>query len=100
MTEAATTGRGRTAQTKGVSMLPEELADVRTVEELTGLGFSEVYRRHFAPHMHAAAALLQQLREDGVEIDRRRLRDRWDVAITPDRLAEIYAAPSELTLGD
>lgn len=91
-------GHGRIARTKGVSMLPDELDDAATVERLTGVGFSEVYRRHFAPQMRAAAELLRQAQEAGVELDRTRLRDAWAVRMSETELAAVYAAESELRL--
>ncbi len=94
------TTRGRTAQTKGVSMLPEELADARVVEALTGVGFSEVYHRHFAPQMRAAAQLLQDARDCGVELNRSLLKDHWDLDMSKSELTSLYAASSELVLGE
>ncbi len=91
--------KGRTARTKGVSMLPDELEDAATVEELTGVGFTEVYRRHFAPQMKAAAELLLEVREAGVELNRAVLRDTWDIHMGAGEVAAIYTAPSEMTRG-
>jgi|GEM_PF-1294893 len=91
---------GRTARTKGVSMLPAELDDVSTVEELTGVGFSEVYHRHFAPQMKSAAELLREASESGMELNRGLLRDVWHVDLTHDQLRAIYSAQSEVLLGD
>jgi len=91
---------GRTARTKGVSMLPTELDDVSTVEELTGVGFSEVYHRHFAPQMKAAAELLREASESGMELNRGLLRDVWHVDLTQAQLRSIYTAESEVLLGD
>jgi hypothetical protein len=93
-------GVGRVARTKGVSMLPDELEDAATVERLTGVGFSEVYRRHFAPQMRAAAELLRQAQDSGMELDRARLRDAWAVRMSEAELAAVYGAESELRLGD
>jgi hypothetical protein len=91
---------GRVARTKGVSMLPDELADAATVEQLTGVGFSEVYRRHFAPQMRAAAELLRQAEAAGLGLDRARWHDVWSVRVTDADLDAIYGADSELRLGD
>lgn len=91
---------GRTARTKGVSMQPDELADVVAVEELTGVGFSEVYRRYFAPQMKAAADLLRETQAAGVEINRSRIRDVWYPQIGADEMRSVYAASSELMLGE
>ncbi len=95
-----TIAKGRTAQTKGVSMLPDEIADARLVESLTGLGFSEVYHRHFAPQMRAAAQILQEVQESGVELNRSLLKDHWDLDMSQSKLTCLYAAKSELTVGD
>jgi hypothetical protein len=91
---------GRVARTKGVSLLPHEYADASTVEELTGMGFSEVYRRFFAPQMRAAADMLRAAQESGMALDRRPLLDRWNPGMTADELVAIYTAPSRLDLGD
>lgn len=91
---------GRTAQTKGVSLSPAELDDVKTVEDLGGVGLSEVYHRHFAPQMRAAALLLEAAREAGVELNRRLIVDGWDVSIDAKDLVALYAAPSSLELGE
>ena len=91
---------GRVARTKGVSMLPEEFEDASTVEELTGVGFSEVYRRFFAPQMKAAAEILRETQEAGVTLDRASLRDVWHLRMTREELAAIYTAESTLVLGD
>lgn len=96
----ATKPAGRVARTKGVSLLPSEFADAATVEELTGVGFSEAYRRFFAPQMKAAADLLRAAREAGMELDRAQLRDTWDIHMSADSIAAIYMAESELLLGD
>ena len=69
------TAKGRVARTKGVSLLPAEYEDASTVEQLTGVGFSEVYRRIFAPQMRAAADLLREAQEAGMELERGVLRD-------------------------
>jgi hypothetical protein len=98
MTVPATAGRR--AQTKGVSMHPNELEDVRTIEELTGVGFSEMYHRHLAPQVHAAAQLLVEARDDGVELDRARLRTEWDLSTSAEELVALYGEESELTLGE
>jgi len=92
--------KGRTAQTKGVSMLPEELADARAVEALTGVGFSEVYHRHFAPQMRAAAQLLQDAQDAGVELNRAVLKDRFELGMSESELVSLYTATSDLILGD
>jgi hypothetical protein len=91
---------GRTAKTKGVSLRPDELADVRVIEEATGMGLTEVYRRHLAPQIHAAAQLLGELRDAGMELDRARLRTEYDITITPAQLTEIYSAESTVAFGD
>jgi hypothetical protein len=93
-------GTGRTAQTKGVSLSQGELDDVRTVEDLGGMGLSEVYHRHFAPQMHAAAQLLLAASEAGVELNRRLIVDAWDVTVSADERAAVYAAPSSLVMGE
>lgn len=92
--------KGRTAQTKGVSMLPDELSDARAVEALTGLGFSEVYHRHFAPQMRAAAQLLREVQESGMTLDRSQVRDIWVLDLPAQDLAAVYSAASELADGD
>ena len=91
---------GRVARTKGVSLLPAEYDDAVAVEEMTGVGFSEIYRRCFAPQLAAAAVLLREARDSGVELDRAALRDTWDVRMTAAELASVYSAESELVLGD
>lgn len=91
---------GRVARTKGVSLLPAEYADASTVEELTGVGFSEVYHRFFAPQMRAAAQMLREVQDAGVELDRAVLRDTWDVHMSTEELTSVYTAESVLTLGD
>lgn len=96
----STAGTGRVARTKGISLLPDEYGDAATVEEITGVGFSEIYRRCFAPQMRAAAAVLLEAREAGVELNRAALRDVWDVSITGDQLKSLYTAQSELRIGD
>jgi hypothetical protein len=91
---------GRVARTKGVSMLPHEIEDAGTVEELAGIGFSELYRRHLAPQVHVAAQMLRELHDAGMELDRARLRDGWDLTMTSEQLASVYTEPSELALGE
>lgn len=81
-------------------MHPHELEDARTVEELTGVGFSELYHRHLAPQVHAAAGLLREARDAGMELDRSRLRNEWDLTVSSEDLAALYAEESELTLGE
>ena len=81
-------------------MLPEELSDARVVEALTGLGFSEVYHRHFAPQMRAAAQLLREAHESGMTLDRSQLRDIWVLDLPAQDLADVYSAASELAVGD
>lgn len=95
-----TTRTGRTAKTKGVSMHPDELRDASTVEELTGIGFSEVYHRHFAPQMRVAAELLRQARADGVELDRDKVADLWTIHMSAQELKALYTQPSSLVLGE
>lgn len=97
--EAQRTG-GRTARTKGVSLLPQEYKDAGTVESLTGMGLSEVYRRVFAPQMHAAAQMLHEVQEAGVELNRAVLRDVWDIHMTADELTAVYSTESGVVLGD
>lgn len=96
----ATVTKGRTARTKGVSMLPEELEDARTLEALAGIGFSELYHHHLAPQVRVAASLLTEMKSAGVEINRARLRDEWQLSISPEALRELYVAESELILGE
>ncbi len=91
---------GRTAKTKGVSLNPTELDDVKTIEDLGGVGLSEVYHRHFAPQMHAAAQLLLAAQEAGVQLNRRLILDGWDVTATSDELAAIYEESSTLVMGE
>ena len=91
---------GRRAQTKGVSMHPNELEDVRTIEDLTGVGFSEMYHRHLAPQVSAAAQLLVEARDAGMKLDRSRLKSEWDLTATAQDIASLYAEDSELTLGE
>ena len=95
-----TARKGRTARTKGVSLLPSEYADVATVEELTGVGFSEVYRRYFATQMKAAADLLRTAHTAGIALNRQNLRDTWDVHMSREDLISLYTSESELSLGD
>lgn len=96
----AQTSVGRRAQTKGVSMHPHELEDVRTIEDLTGVGFSEMYHRHLAPRVSAAAQLLVEARDAGMELDRSRLESEWDLAATAEDIASLSVEESELTLGE
>jgi hypothetical protein len=97
---AEPTRTGRIARTKGVSLLPGEYSDVATVEELTGVGFSEVYRKYFASQMKAAADLLRNAQTAGIALDRTTLRDTWDIHMTPEDIRSLYASESELSLGD
>lgn len=92
--------RGRVARTKGVSMLPEELEAVSAVEELTGLGFSELYHRHFAPQVQAAVEMLHEVQDAGVELNRATLRDTWVIHMSQEELAAVYSAGSSFVLGD
>ena len=92
--------KGRVARTKGVSLLPAEYEDVATVEELTGVGFSEVYRRYFATQMKAAADLLRTAHTAGLALDRHVLRDTWDIHMSREDLISLYTSESELSLGD
>lgn len=98
--DESTARSGRIARTKGVSLLPGEYNDLATVEELTGVGFSEVYRRYFAAQIRAAADLLRNAHDAGIALDRNTLRDTWDIHMTPDELASIYTAESELSSGE
>ncbi len=97
---SAETSVGRRARTKGVSMHPHELDAVRTIEDLTGVGFSEMYHRHLAPRVNAAAQLLLEARDAGMELDRSRLESEWDLAATAEDIASLSAEESELTLGE
>ncbi|MEI6622194.1 MAG: hypothetical protein WCP28_09835 [Actinomycetes bacterium] len=97
---ARTDAGGRKARTKGVSLLPEELADVQTVENLSGVGLSEVYHRHFGPQMRAAAQLLLEAQAAGMELNRSLFTTVWATTISPASLQKLYAAESELVLGD
>lgn len=81
-------------------MHPHELEDVRTIEELTGVGFSEMYHRHLAPQVSAAAQVLVEARDAGMELDRARLQSEWDLTATAQGIASLHAEGSELTLGD
>lgn len=90
---------GRVARTKGVSLLPDEFDDAATIEELTGIGFSEVYRRFFAPHMRAAADLLRAAQDAGMALDRRSLTDVWQVHMSADELTAVFTAESQVELG-
>ncbi len=94
------TGRGRTAQTKGVSMQPAELADARAIEELTGIGFSELYHRHLAPQLHVAAELLREASDAGMDVTRARLQDGWHLHMSRRELDGLYTESSELILGE
>lgn len=97
---ATQTSGGRRAQTKGVSMHPHELEDVRVIEELAGVGFSEMYHRHLAPQVHAAAEVLIEARDAGLQLDRSRLQSEWALTSTAEALTTLYVAESELALGD
>ena len=81
-------------------MLPDEMEAASTIEEIVGIGFSELIHRHFAPQLKAAADMLTQARDSGVEVDRGVLRDVWHVAMTRDELVDLYARDSVLTVGD
>jgi hypothetical protein len=91
---------GRTAKTKGVSLSPDQLADINAFEELTGLGLSEIFRRQLAPKLHAAVSLLESAKDSGMELDRSRLRTEWVVGMSREELKTLYSSPSELVLGD
>ena len=91
---------GRTARTKGVSMLPDELADARAFEALTGMGLSEVFHRQLAPQLRAAVEILRDAKESGMELDRARLRDEWAPNMSKSAIASLYSRSSELVLGD
>jgi len=81
-------------------MHPHELDDVRTIEELTGVGFSQLYHRHLAPQVHAAAQLLLDARDAGLQLDRTRLLTEWDLTTSPSELFALYGEESELSLGE
>lgn len=81
-------------------MLPEELADAQVVEELAGVGFSEVYHRHFGPQMKAAAHLLEEARDAGMELNRFLLKDVWQTRMSDSAMRAAYSEPSELVIGD
>ncbi len=91
---------GRTAKTKGISLSPDQLADVNAFEELTGLGLSEIYRRQLAPKLHTAVTLLKSAKDSGMELDRSRLQTEWIVDMSREELKTLYSSPSELVLGD
>lgn len=86
----------RRAQTLHLSLPPDEIADLEVMEELTGVPFPEIYRRHFAWRIRTAATLLREAQESGVQLDRTALRDIWAVHMTSDELASVYTAASEL----
>ena len=65
-----------------------------------GVGFSGMYHRHLAPQVNAAAQLLLEARDAGMELDRSRLRSEWDLTATAEDIAALYAEESELTLGE
>ncbi len=94
------TRTGRQAKTEGVSLHPDELRDAATVEELAGVGFSEVYHRHFAPQMRAAAQMLRQARADGVELDRALVAEVWTIHMSAEELQSLYTRQSTLVLGE
>ena len=50
--------------------------------------------------MRAAADLLREAQDAGMELDRGVLRETWDVHMTGDELASVYTSESELLLGD
>lgn len=52
---------GRQAQTRGVSLLPEEQQLVDRYRELTGLGLSEQVRQTLLAKLPAAIALLEDM---------------------------------------
>jgi hypothetical protein len=94
-----TENKGRIARTKGLSMLPSELADVQALEELTGMGLSEIFHRQFAPQLHAAVMVLRDAKKSGLELDRARLRFEWVLSMSPIQIRAIYTRTSELVLG-
>ena len=102
MAEAARERRQsrRVARTKGVSLLPAEFDDLSTVEEMTGVGLTEAYRRFLAPQMRAAADVLREAREAGMEMNRAVLRVSWDTAMSPEELSDVFRASSVLRRGD
>lgn len=92
--------KGRTARTKGISMLPNEFDDARAFEELTGIGLSEVFHRQLAPQLHAAVQVLRDAKEAGMELNRARLRDEWTLDMNHAQIHAVYERVSELVLGE
>ncbi len=91
---------GRRAKTKGISLSPDQLADVNAFEELTGLGLSEIYRRQLAPKLRAAVSMLEDAIDSGMELNRSSLNTEWIVGMNREELKALYSSPSELVLGD
>lgn len=81
-------------------MLPTELDAAQIVEELTGVGLSELFHLHLSPRIQAAASLLREMEDAGMTVDRHRLADLWETSLTPSQWRAVYAAESELVLGD
>jgi NOL1/NOP2/fmu family ribosome biogenesis protein len=96
---AQTETKGRIARTKGLSMLPSELEEAQELEELTGMGLSEIFHRQFAPQLHAAVLVLRDAKESGMELNRARLRTEWVLGMSPIQIRDIYTRTSELVLG-
>jgi hypothetical protein len=67
---------GRKAQTRGVSLSPREAQLVDRFAELSGLGLTEQVRQNVIRRLPAAVALLQDMREAGMDIDAPVLAER------------------------
>ena len=81
-------------------MHPYDPDDVRTIEELGGEGFSPFTHHDSAARVHAAAQLLIDARDGGLQLDRAKLRTDWDLTTSASELSSLYGEESTLELGD
>ena len=75
---AAEPAPARMVRAKRVFLWSDEYDDIATVEELTGMDFSDLYHRFIAPQIRAAAALLREADNSGTSMRQEDLTDTWN----------------------
>ena len=74
--------------------------DIAAVETLTGVRFSEMYHRFFAPQLAHAATLLREAHAAGMELDRVKLSDVAAQRTGRSDLLLMYTELSKLHYGE
>lgn len=81
---------GRKAQTRGVSLSPQEAELVDRFAALTGLGLTDQVRTTVLRRLPAAVALLQEMKDAGMEIGAPGVEERVIYAESEHDRHELY----------